>query len=245
MFDDLTQMRQVKSPAELACVRRAAEMVTEAMKAGIEAVHEGALESDVALEVQRILALRGSEYVASPVFISSSPLPHATAMPDKLNRGAIISIEFGASYKRYHATNTRAVCVGEANPEVRRVSEACLEAFDAAGNEIRPGAAFQNVDRAARRVFQKYNLLPYFRHRIAYTIGIGFSPTWGPRVGGDCNYLNMTSASTTQLKEGMVFHLLPLVFIPKMGAMGFSETIVVTKTGWEALTTVRRELMVR
>ena len=46
------------------------------------------------------------------------------------------------------------------------------------------------------------------------------------------------------LKAGMVFHTVPWVLIPELGAIGLSETWAVTETGVEVLTETPRELRV-
>jgi Xaa-Pro dipeptidase len=98
---------------------------------------------------------------------------------------------------------------------------------------------------AVRLVFEKAGVLSAFRHRITCTIGIGFPPTWGSRVGGDVNYLNATPRSGGVLQPGMVFHLIPLLIVPGVGAVGFSETVLVTGSGAEVLTDVPRRLASR
>ena len=42
----------------------------------------------------------------------------------------------------------------------------------------------------------------------------------------------------------MIFHLVPNLLIPGEGAMGFSETVLVTRNGCEVLTKIPRRLFV-
>ena len=73
---------------------------------------------------------------------------------------------------------------------------------------------------------------------FGYSIGLGFPPTWtdGPA------YISATK--DIELLEGMTFHTPVSWRIPKEFVIGTSESIVVTESGCEILTSEEREVRV-
>ena len=79
-----------------------------------------------------------------------------------------------------------------------------------------------------------------FRKRTGYSIGIGFAPDWG-----EGHILSLKTPDPTPLEPGMVFHISPALLVPAECGVGFSETVLVTDTGVEVLTSFPRQLVVR
>ena len=67
----VARLRQVKSPAEITLVRRAAEASSLAMEAGLAAVQEGVPQPEVVADVYAEMMLAGREYPAMPPLIRS------------------------------------------------------------------------------------------------------------------------------------------------------------------------------
>ena len=72
-------VRVIKSEPELACIREAGKILTDAMYEGINTITDGRTENDVASKILERLMLRGSDPVAFWPTVSSGPrtaLPH-------------------------------------------------------------------------------------------------------------------------------------------------------------------------
>ncbi|MDP6108359.1 MAG: aminopeptidase P family protein, partial [Candidatus Brocadiia bacterium] len=76
-------------------------------------------------------------------------------------------------------------------------------------------------------------------HRTGYSIGIGFPPGWG-----EGHVMDIKPDDKRPLRVGMVFHTVPMVLLPGLGAVGVSETWAVTRGGVEVLTDTPRVLRV-
>src|SRR5262249_54419692 len=105
---------------------------------------------------------------------------------------------------------------------------------------IRPGVTSRSVDEAGRRLVDEAGLGKYWLHRTGYSIGLGFPPGWG-----EGHIFDLKPHDERTLQAGMTFHLVPNLLIPGIGAIGFSETVLVTKTGCQVLTHLPRRLMLR
>jgi Xaa-Pro dipeptidase len=132
----------------------------------------------------------------------------------------------------------RTVAGGAVDPEFVRWSEVTVEALDAAIDAIKPGVTSGDVDRASRGVFERAGLADVFRKRTGYAMGIAFAPDWG-----EGHIFALKSGDERELRAGMVFHMPPALRRYGAGGVGFSETVLVTKSGCEVLTRGPRRLV--
>jgi Xaa-Pro dipeptidase len=241
--DLVQQQRAVKSEEELRYSREAARIASLATIAGIEAVRAGTTENDVAAAVWAGLLEHGSEEPAIAPFVLSGErtyLAHQTWGGRTMRRGDVVFFEVGAKRAMYHGAQMRSGTIGPPPDEVRRIAEADIGALEAAIPLMKPGAVSRDVDKAARDVITKAGFGEYFRHRLAYSIGIKYPPDWG-----EGHIISIKPHDESVLQAGMVFHLVPSCLVYGKYGVGFSETVLVTDTGGEILTSAPRELFVR
>lgn len=235
------ELRKIKSPQEIAYIRKACECADKAIQAAYETLREGVTENDLAREMFAALINNGSEYFAIEPFVASGPrasIMHSHWIGRKIEPGDTILLEVSGSIHRYHGALMRTIYLGEPMPRAFKWSEICIRALNAAIAAIKPGATSGEVDQACRGVIEAEGLFEHFRKRTGYSIGIAFAPDWG-----EGHFLGLQRDDNTILKPGMVFHMPPaLRDFGKLG-VGFSETVLVTETGCEPLTTFRREFI--
>ena len=90
------QGRVIKSPAEIAYIRKAARAAEAAMRAGLDATAAGRTEDEVAAEIYRAAILAGCEYTSLPQFIASgyrSSITHATWAGRRIEPGDVVYYE--------------------------------------------------------------------------------------------------------------------------------------------------------
>jgi len=236
------QLRSIKSPAEIDYVRQAARAAGAGMRAGIEAVKEGASERDVAAALFPARILAGSHFVRTPTYIVGGPrsaLAHQTWLGTTLKRGDVVYFEAGANVRRYAAGLMRTAVVGTPSDTVRRAADATIAGLTRAIETMGPGVTGEEVDRANRRALEQAGFGEHFRHRTGYSIGIEFL-VWIERGA-----VTLDRGVKEALQPNMVFHLVPLVLIPGVGGIGFSETVLVTERGRDVLTDCDRRLVER
>lgn len=232
--------RMVKSPKEIEYIREASGTAVKGLEAGVKAIKVGRLENEVAGAVYNAMVSAGSEYVSSQPYVVSGPrsaLGHATFERGKIKAKDLVFLEIGGCWYRYGGAIMRTVSVGKPSAEVKKASEAVLGALDALLDAIKPGVTSGDIDRAGRRIVEKAGLGKYWLHRTGYSIGIGFPPGWG-----EGHIIDLKPNDPRPLQAGMTFHTVPMIGIPGVGSIGFSETWAVTKTGVEVLTKTPRKL---
>jgi Xaa-Pro dipeptidase len=227
------ELRVVKSPAEIAYIRIAAEMASAGIAAGIEAAGVGRSEDEVAAEIHRVMVAMGSEYPSLPIMICSgprAPLTHATWEGRVLEKGDLVPIELSGCYKRYSAAFFRTVYLGDQPSElIRRMDAVVTESLEAIIDAIRPGVGSDELDRINREIRARHGFPRPLR--IGYSMGINFPPGWG-----EGHALSLGAGKPRALEPGMVFHVPINVRLWGQTFVAASETILVTPTGRDVLT---------
>lgn len=219
----LTQMRQVKSPAEIKQIRAA----IGATKMGIErlwaSVTPGVSERTLHQELIRGFEEAGSKRVAFDPIVGSGA--NAVVLHYKQNDmptkdGDLMVLDCGASINGYSADITRAFPVnGKFTDDQRKVFDAVLKAQAAAIDAIKPGARMFDADKAARAVLEKAGFGDNMPHGIGHHLGL---ETHDPGLYHE------------ELKPGMVVTIEPGVYLPDKGiGVRIEDDILVTKTGNE------------
>jgi len=236
-FGLVEDLRAVKSPAEIALVRRAARASDLGMQAGITATVRGADEREVAAAIYAAMVRAGSEYPGFAPLIRGWDLllhEHTTWREHTLGEGDALFIEMSASVGRYHAPLTRMVYLDSAPPGTERAAEISLAALEAVRSALRPGALAHDVYCAWQGVVDDaLGVGRYRRHHCGYMVGIGFPPSW---VGGSA-VVGLRAGGTLRIREGMVFHVLSWLVDQPPGDYVVSDTVLVTADGGELLTT--------
>ena len=228
------QGRLIKSITELAYMRQAAKAAEAGMRAGLGAVRAGVAENELAAEVHRAQLLAGSEYTGLPVFITSgkrSLLVHATWSSKAVERGEVVFFEVPGCINRYHAAMTRTAYVGDPPDLLLRAVETNTDALRLAKAAIRPGARASRAFEAGRDRINEANIGYRQGRRLAYGIGSAFPPGWD-----EGHIISINETEHRPFQPGMTFHLITTMRIPSLGAVGCSDTVLVTEDGCETLT---------
>lgn len=232
--------RAVKSPQEIAYLRQAAGIATAAMRAASEAIRPGTSEAELAAIVYDTSLRAGGEFPGSPPYVSSGPRvckPHATWTQRRLEAGEQVYIELSGCRRRYSAALMRTFCLGGEPPEpVRRLERAILEGLNAAITALRPGARSREVDASCRDAIAAHGFT--FPHETGYSVGVAYPPGWN-----EIPVFNLKPGDDRVVQANMVFHFVPHTILPGLGTVGMSETVLVTETGAEPLTTFPRKVL--
>ncbi|MBM4407950.1 MAG: aminopeptidase P family protein [Chloroflexi bacterium] len=227
------QGRLIKSPAEIALMRRAARHAETGMRAGLDAVAEGRTENDVGAAVAAAMALAGSEYAGLPQFFVSGArtlIPHATWTSRRMERGDPFFFELCGVVERYGCAMSRSGTIGEPSAQLARMAAAVEEALAGTLAIMRPGVTAHDVNAACQAILTQAGFPGVHGHRVAYSIGLNFPPDWG-----EGEIMSLQRGEERVLRPGMTFHVIPALFIPGVGATICTETVVVTETGVESL----------
>jgi Xaa-Pro dipeptidase len=236
-------LRVVKSPAELAYVRQAAELADRALDAMLAAAKPGAFEGDIAAAgAVPILAGGGDPPPSGPVLSSGDRalLLRSTTGFRRLDRVDQLTMEFAASYRRYCACLMRTIAVGQSDERQRAMFEITRDALAAMTQAARPGRPLGEIDRAHRRVYDQAGFGHARMAACGYSLGALYRPTWmdvPPMLYAD----NPMPAA-----PGMVLFLHAILIDAGNNlAMSLGHTIIVNETGAEVLSRIEPRYDVR
>jgi len=231
---DLKNLRAVKDPKELALIRRAIDISSDAFSKATEMLKEGVVEREVALEMEFLMKRDGADAIGFDIIIASgkrSALPHGKASGKRIEKGDFILIDFGSGFQGYHSDQTRTVVCGSPSSEQQKIYRIVKEAHDKAIEKVQPGTPIGEVDGAARDHIRNQGYGEYFGHGTGH--GIGLAVHEDPAVNSENKGL---------LEEGMVFTIEPGIYLPDWGGVRIEDMVLVTPHGVEVLTYLPGEL---
>jgi Xaa-Pro dipeptidase len=230
----VTDMRLIKSPAEVAYQRAAARAAEAGMQAAVDAATPGVSEREIAAEVCAAMIRAGSDLPGPGVLSSGERALHLHGgYSDRvLARGDLVQMECTPNVRHHHARFMRPIRVAEASNEDRRIVDTLVAIQDAALREVRPGVSARAPDAIYRDGVLSAGLRETYTNKTFYSVGLMLQPTGGEP-------LEATPTAEWCFEAGMVFHTYVLA-----RGFGMSETILVTEDGVELLTQFPRRLFV-
>jgi Xaa-Pro aminopeptidase len=143
-------------------------------------------------------------------------------------------MDFGGLKDGYGSDTTRTVHVGaELTDEERSVHRIVEEAQQAGFEAVKPGAACQEVDRAARTVIADAGYGDFFIHRTGHGIGL---TTHEPPY--------MVEGEERPIEPGMCFSIEPGIYLPGKFGVRIEDIVVATESGARRLNNTPREVQI-
>ncbi|WOT33419.1 aminopeptidase P family protein [Streptomyces coeruleorubidus] len=235
LTEALPMLRAVKDAAELELMTAAGAAADATFEEIRNVPFAGRREAEVAADLDRLLRRYGHEQVDFTI-VASGPNganPHHEAGDRVIGRGDMVVLDFGGLKDGYGSDTSRTVHVGEPTDEERRVHDTVREAQEAGFRAVRPGAACQDVDRAARAVIADAGYGEYFIHRTGHGIGV---TTHEPPY--------MIEGEERPLVPGMCFSVEPGIYLPGRFGVRIEDIVTVTEDGGRRLNTTSRELVI-
>ena len=231
----LPLLRAVKDADEIRRLRAAGRAADAAFADVIAEPFVGRAETEIALELDRLLREHGHERVDFTV-VGSGPngaSGHHEPGERRIEHGDAVVMDFGGVRDEYCSDLTRTVFVGEPSQEQREIYAIVLAAQQAAFEAVRPGVAAQDVDRAARTVITEAGYGDRFVHRTGH--GIGLEVHEPPYI---------VEGDETPLEPGMTFSDEPGIYLAGRFGVRIEDQVAVTDRGAERLNEADRELTI-
>ena len=240
--DLVSRLRAVKSPAEMAYVRRAAELADAALAEAERLAGPGVFEGDILAAMQGAVFRGGGDYPGNEFIVGSGRdalLCRYFSGRRHLDAEDQLTLEFAGAYRHYHACLMRTFCIGKPPPQQRAMFDACKDAMAAAKEALRPGRPIGEVFDAHAGVLDAAG---YGAHRLnacGYSLGTTFAPNW-------MDWPMFYHANPEPAVPGMVFFLHMIVMDSDSGlAMTLGQTVAVGEGGCESLSGAPLDLIVK
>ncbi|MBG0856739.1 aminopeptidase P family protein [Streptomyces spinoverrucosus] len=233
------QLRVVKDEEEISCLRIGAEIADQALGELLESILVGRTERHLALELERRLVDHGADGPAFPTSVATGANAGRRGhrpTDRRVEEGDFLSVCLGASYRGYRCEIGRTFVIGTSPADWQIELYDLVFAAQRAGREmLAPGAAYRDVDRAARHVLDSAGYGEGLPGLIGHGVGLEIDedPQLAPTAMG-------------KLDACVPVTVEPGVHLPGRGGVRIDDTLVVRPEadgGPELLTITTKELL--
>ncbi len=220
-------LRYLKTPEEIAILRRNGRLSAEAVKQAMLAGRPGVFEYEIESAAMAVVLKGGAKGAAYAPIVGSGPntcFMHYDRNSRKTESGDLVLMDFGADLDQLCMDITRTWPVnGKFTPEQREVYQIVLEVEKACLEAYKPGVTNADVQKYVEEALKKKGLDGRGqRGGFGHSVGLCVHDV-GPRVPA--------------LQEGMVFAIEPALYYPEKNiGVRIEDTVLITKDGCEVLT---------
>ena len=231
----INRLRLIKDADEIQAIAAAQALSEEAYTDLLGILKEGMTEKQIALELDFRMRRLGAEDVSFETIVAAGPhsaSPHAHPTDYAVQKGDLITMDFGALLNGYHADMTRTVAIGEPGEKKRHLYQTVLTAQLEALKAMGPGKEFSAMDRVARRIIDNAGYRGCFGHSLGHGVGVEIHE--GP---------NLAPRSQGVLKEGMVVSCEPGIYLEGQYGARIEDLVAITPEGCWNLNRTSKELI--
>ena len=231
-----SETREVKEEIEVERIVAAQRIAEKALEEILPLIKPGAVEREVAAELDYRMARLGSTGVSFPtIFVSGakSSLPHGTPGDKKIEAGDFVTIDFGAMVGGYHSDMTRTFAVGFATDEMKKVYNTVLEAQLAGIEAFAVGKPGSEVDKAARDIIEAAGYGKYFGHGLGHSLGLNIHES--PRAAKTYH---------RPFVQGNIVTIEPGIYLPGKFGVRIEDMVYLGADGKRNLTNFPKELLI-
>jgi Xaa-Pro dipeptidase len=228
--------RMIKSPAEIALLKRANEITLAGIAAAAETLRDGMMHNEFRTNVESAFHALGASGEALVLFGKYTASPHGSIESQRLRAGDVVLVDAGCTLDGYTADVTRSWVFGKPTSRQKEIWALERRAQDAALAAAKPETPCEVVDAAARKVITDAGFGPGYKvpglpHRTGHGIGLD-GHEWTHLVRGN----------KTPMRPGMCFSDEPMIVIPGEFGIRLEDCFHITDQGAETFTPQSRSI---
>lgn len=230
----LRNIRAVKMPDEIEKITAALRVTEKGLRAAFDAFRVGVTEREIQQVFNSTVVAEGAKPGFTLVrFGKGLALGQIPAGDIELREGDFAFFDVGVNLEGYKSDIGRLVFFGEPSDEIRELFDASKAGQQAAIDMMRPGVVAKDVFATAVQTVIDAGIPTYRRQHVGHGIGVEYY-----------DLPVLTPDSDTVLEAGMVFEVETPYYRLGVGGAFIEDTVVVTETGAEIITTLSRDLIV-
>lgn len=232
----INDLRLIKTPAEIACLRRAGELACIGYEQLMKYAVPGNTELQAAGAAEGAARMAGAEDINFTVFGSGRRAETVIGRPTEkiIEDGDMIMAAMAVQYQGYVSTVEYPFVAGNATDGQKRFLNVLFEAANEQQKYLRDGVRAGDMVGEVKKVFAKHNLSSYDVYPPMH--GIGLAEAESPYPDADTDY---------SLRAGMCVNSDISLFGHPDGSNRIEEGFVITESGPESLTPKIRELVAK
>jgi Xaa-Pro dipeptidase len=216
--------RAIKTPEEVACLRKSAQIADKSIQGALAVAREGATEMDLARAFHGTTINEGGMPVLGCIgFGARSAMTNVQPSEYALKQGDIIRFDVGGRYGHYRADIARNGVLGEPTKKLAQYHRAICVGLDRAIAMIKPGVRACDVFEASVETVRREGIPHYRRSHVGHGIGLD---------GYDAP--DIAPSNTATFEEGMVICVETPYYEMGFGGLQVEDTLVITKDSVES-----------
>lgn len=226
--------RAIKTPEEIARLRRSAQIADKSITAALAVACPGATEMDLARAFHSTTISDGGMPVLGCIGVGlRSAMTNVQPSEEPLRNGDIIRFDVGGRYQHYRADIARNGVLGEPSKKLAKYHRAIRVGLERAIEMIRPGVRASDVFEAAVDTVRREGIPHYRRSHVGHGIGLD---------GYDAPDIAPSNSAT--FEEGMVICVETPYYEIGFGGLQVEDTLLVNRDGVESFMLSSAELKV-
>ncbi len=226
----LAALRLVKSPQELALVRRSTEIIERTASELFPLLRAGMSRREIMLEARYRLMRNGATGISHLTFSFGHSNPEVEA-DEPLESGSLVTLDLGGIYEGYCSDNRRYAYVGDPPAALVEHYRTMVAIVDAAGATLVPGTTYKEAFDTGVQLFAENGipLLDRFTH-VGHNIGLETEEEW------------LADDPEAVVKSGMAINIELYSQAPTGEMIGNEETYLIHDDGPERISVLPREI---
>ncbi len=227
--------RLYKSAEEVVNLQAAQRIADKSFLEWLGRIGAGMNELEATAELNYVYAKNGSEAPSFDPIIAAGPngaMPHAVPGTRKMQKGDLVTADFGCMVNGYHSDMTRTFAIGAIDSESREIYEIVKTAQQMALNALKSGIHGKALDAVARDYIASKGHGEHFGHGLGH--GVGLEIHEPPRA---------SFMSTDTLLSGMTITVEPGIYVEGKCGVRIEDCCVVTDEGYLNLASSTKELI--
>ena len=178
-FDnELYELRLIKSPSEIACMAKCAEMISGVFTAVVPKIRKGMTERQVQGLFENAVYKAGAESFVqafAPMIATGKNNSYISMCRNSLRKietSEIINIAAGLCYEGYNGIICSPYVLGDIPVEIKNAVKCAYDALNVAAGKMKPGVTCDVVLNAYTNYLKKYGYLDYCPYGSLHSTGM-------------------------------------------------------------------------
>ncbi len=232
----IEKMTMAKTPEEIASLKKAVEISDKTFSKMLEFIKPGMKELDVAAEITYTHMKFGAQKNSFDPIVASGKrgaLPHGLASDKKIEKGDMVTLDFGCIYNGFCSDVTRTVAVGEPSDEMKKIYQIVLDSQLLAIKNAKSDSSSKALDAVARDYITSKGYGDNFGHGLGH--GLGIEVHEAPAV---------SMRNDSQLVSNSIITIEPGIYVENLGGVRIEDDVLIVNGSCEVLNKSPKELII-
>lgn len=234
--EQIEKLTMAKTAEEITSLKKAVEISDKTFSKMLEFIKPGMSELDVAAELTYThLKLGAQKNSFDPIVASGirGALPHGIASDKKIEKGDMVTLDFGCIYNGFCSDVTRTVAVGEPRDEMKKIYQIVLDSQLLAIMNAKSNSSSKALDAVARDYISSKGYGANFGHGLGH--GLGIEVHEAPSV---------SARNDSQLVSNSIITIEPGIYVENLGGVRIEDDVLITNGSCEVLNKSPKELII-